>query len=49
MHTLFSNVTVLEHLKFFAELKGIPDMLHPKLINEQIMRFGIERHIHKEA
>mmetsp|Transcript_24031 Transcript_24031/g.36980 ORF Transcript_24031/g.36980 Transcript_24031/m.36980 type:complete len:101 (-) Transcript_24031:980-1282(-) len=33
MHTLFNHVTVLEHLKFFAELKGIPDMIQPKLIN----------------
>ena len=31
-HALFHGVTVIEHMRFYAQIKGLPEDLHDKMI-----------------
>ena len=49
VNAYFNSVTVLEHLKFFAKLKGIPQNMQESLIQGVIKKLKIEKHQHKTA
>lgn len=48
-HAIFDSVTVLEHLNFYAVLKGIPYDLREKLINGVIKKLNISQYLHRCA
>ena len=48
-NALFYNLTVQEHLHFFAELKGLPHNLHDLLIKAALQKLNIQKYANKPA
>jgi ATP-binding cassette, subfamily A (ABC1), member 3 len=46
---IFNLMTVEEHLWFYARIKGIPEQLHEKIVNDAILELNLSAYRDKQA